>query len=98
MRETRALRDSLVPADLERLKSKLLLAVTLGGERPADRMQRIGRQWTYQRRYSTLQEELDRINAVTISDLRHVADQWPLAPITTGRMVPATPASESPSS
>jgi predicted Zn-dependent peptidase len=89
LHEIRGLRDSLVPDDLERLRSKLLLGVTLGGERPADRMQRLGRQWTYQRAYTTLQEELDRINAVTIADLRGVADAWPLAPITTGRLVPA---------
>lgn len=90
LRQTRALRDSLQQEDLDRLKSKLLLAVTLGGERPSDRMQRLGRQWTYQRTHTTLSEELERINAVTLADLRSVAEAWPLDPMTTGRLMPAT--------
>jgi predicted Zn-dependent peptidase len=88
LREIDNLVDSITPDDLERLRSKLATGVTLGGERPADRMQRIGRLWTYLRRHRTLEEELARINQVTLDELREVARAFPLRPTTTGRLLP----------
>jgi predicted Zn-dependent peptidase len=88
-KEIRNLSQSLVEDDLVRLRSKLATAVTLGGERPSDRMQRIGRMWTYLRQYRTLEDELDRINAVTLKDLREVGEAFPIMPITIGRRLPA---------
>jgi predicted Zn-dependent peptidase len=87
-REIEGLVSSLTESDLERLRNRLATAVTLGGERPADRMQRIGRLWTYLRSYRPLEEELERINGVTLRDLRAVADAFPLMPQTLGRMLP----------
>jgi len=85
--------DALVPSltddDLERFRSRFATAYTLGGERPADRMQRVGRQDATLRTYTTLEHELDRINAVTLDDLRAVAADFPLAPTTVGRLLPA---------
>lgn len=80
--------DSITPDDLERLRSKLATGVTIGGERPADRMQRIGRLWTYLGRHTTLEEELERVNSVTIDQMRQVAAEFPLRPTTVGRMLP----------
>ena len=40
-------------------------------------------------RYTTLEEELDRINRVTLADIRAVAEAFPLKPVTIGRLVPA---------
>jgi predicted Zn-dependent peptidase len=81
--------DSLDESDLERLRNKLATSVTLAGERPAGRMQRLGRQWTYLGRYMTLEEELERINAVTIDDLLAVWSAFPFAPRTVGRLLPS---------
>jgi predicted Zn-dependent peptidase len=89
MKEVDHLVGSITEADLERLRSKLATSVTLGGERPADRMQRIGRLWTALGRYTTLDQELDRINAVTIDEMRRVAAAFPLRPTTVGRLLPA---------
>lgn len=89
LREIRGLADSVTPDDLERLRNKLATGVTVGGERPADRMQRLGRLWTYLGRYTTLEEELDRINRVTLQEMRDVAAAFPLEPLTTGRLLPA---------
>ena len=52
-------------------------------------MQRIGRLWTYLRRYTPLEDELARINRVTIDELHEVAAAFPLRPTTTGRLLPA---------
>lgn len=89
-REIDNLRDSITDDDLMRLRSKMATGVTLHGERPADRMHRIGRRWTHLRQHRTLEEELDRINRVTLSDVREVIDAYPLAPTTVGRLLPRT--------
>lgn len=87
-REIAGLAASLTEQDLMRLRNKLATAVTLGGERPHDRMHRIGRLWTLLREYRTLEEELEQINAVTLADLRAVAAAYPIGNMTVGRLVP----------
>ncbi len=82
--------DSLQQEDLDRLLNKLATGATLGGERPHDRMHRLGRLWTYLGKYTTLDEELERIRRVTLKDLRAVAEAFPIKPLTIGRMMPAT--------
>jgi predicted Zn-dependent peptidase len=89
LREVDALIESVTLDDLERLRSKLATGVTIGGERPADRMQRLGRLWLYLGKYTTLEEEIERINAVTLDDLRATAAAFPLRPQTSGRLMPA---------
>lgn len=87
-KEIDGLVDSLTEDDLVRNRAKIATAVTLAGERPAGRMKRLGRVWTYSREYRALEEELDRINAVTLDDLRRVAARFPLKPTVVGRLVP----------
>lgn len=80
---------SLTPKDLEGMRNKVATSVTLAGERPSGRMQRIGRLWTYLGAHLTLEEELERINAVTLDDLRAVHAAFPFSPRTTGLLRPA---------
>lgn len=88
-REIEHLSASLTDDDLERLRNKLATGVTLAGERPSGRMQRLGRMWTYEKAYRPLEKELEAINAVTLQDLREVAAAFPFKPRTVGRMLPA---------
>ncbi len=88
MREVDRLAASVTPGDLARLRGKLATAVTLGGERPGDRMQRLGRMWTLQRTYTTLEEELDRIERVTVDQVRQVAADFPFRPVTMATLSP----------
>jgi predicted Zn-dependent peptidase len=87
-READALVDSLTEDDLERLRAKTATGATLSAERPNDMMHRIGRRWTYLRSYSPLEDELTRINQVTLDDLRDVAGAFPIKPVTVGRLLP----------
>jgi predicted Zn-dependent peptidase len=87
-RQLDELAGSLTQADLDRLLNKLATGATLGGERPHDRMHRLGRQWTYLGRYTTLDEELDKIRSVTLDDLRATAEAFPIRPVTVGRLMP----------
>jgi len=87
-RELDSLVDSLCDDDLERLRNKLATSVTLAGERPAGRMQRMGRLLPYLGSYISLEEELDAINRVSLDDLRDVAKRYPFHPRTVGRLLP----------
>jgi predicted Zn-dependent peptidase len=88
-REIDNLSASLTEDDLEKIRARAATGVTLSGERPGGRMQRLGRQWTYLGTYTTLEEELERINAVTVADIRALLEEFPLRPRTVGRLLPA---------
>lgn len=79
---------SLTEDDLARARSKIATDVTLQGELPAGRMQRLGRLWTYLGAYRSLEEELARIDAVTLDDLRAVCEAFPIQPVVTARLAP----------
>jgi predicted Zn-dependent peptidase len=81
--------DSISENDLLRLRNKAATAVTLAGERPSGRMQRLGRLWTYLHEHKTLEEELERLCSVTIDDLRAVYEKYPFSPRTQGVLMPA---------
>lgn len=83
-----ALGDAITEDDLVRVRSKIATSVTLHGELPAGRMQRLGRLWTYTAQYRSLEEELERIDAVTLDELRDVYQKYRFAPRVTGRMQP----------
>jgi predicted Zn-dependent peptidase len=80
---------SITEDDLERLRNKFATAATVGGERPNDRMQRLGRLWLHLGEYRPLEQELDRINAVTLADLRATYEAYPIKPTIVGRLMPA---------
>lgn len=87
-REMRSLRDKLRQEDLDRLLAKTITGATVSGERPHDRMHRLGRVFTYLRRYWPLEEELDQIARVTLADMQAYLDAFPLEAVTVGRLLP----------
>ncbi len=87
-RELDGVVDSIGEGDLARLRNKLATFSTLSGERPNGRMQRLGRLWSYLGSYMSLEEELDRINAVKLQDIRAVYEAYPFSPRTYGRLSP----------
>ncbi|MHC5022467.1 MAG: M16 family metallopeptidase [Planctomycetota bacterium] len=84
------LADSLTDDDLQRVRAKVATGITLSGELPAGRMRRLGRLWTYTGEHRALEDELARINAVTLDELRDVAAAFPLRPMTVGHLAAAT--------
>ena len=84
LREMDALAGSLDASELERAKARIATAVALAGERPAGRMTRLGSLWAYGIPYATLDEEMQRIAAVTLDDLRQSLRACPLRPVVTG--------------
>ena len=88
-REIAGLKDAVTAKDVERIRARVATGVTLAGEQPDGRMHRIGRQWMYQQRYTTLQDELERINRVTVADVRRLVDEFPFHPSAVGTLRPA---------
>jgi predicted Zn-dependent peptidase len=82
-------RDSLTQDDLTRLVAKAVTGATIAGERPHDRMHRLGRMYTYLRTYWPLEDELAKLARVTLDDVRDICDAFPLQPVTVGRLIPA---------
>lgn len=82
-------REPITEAEVQRAKNKLATAATLQGERPMGRMQALGTQWLYQGQIIPLEEELQRLEAVTPQDLQSLLERWPLGPWTRSRLRPA---------
>ena len=60
--------------------------MALAGERPAGRMTRLGSLWAYGLPYSALEEEMSRIERLTLDDLRTCLADHPLQPMVVGRL------------
>ncbi|MAT82261.1 MAG: peptidase M16 [Phycisphaerae bacterium] len=78
--------DSICEDDLERVRAKAATGITLHGELPAGRMQRLGRLFMTQPEWVPLEEELDRICSVSIDDIRTLAEEYPMTPVVTGHL------------
>ena len=88
-KELAGLVDSITEDDLVRARSKIATAATLHGELPGGRMRRLGRLWTYTGEYRSLEEELARIDKVSLADLRSIAEAFPPTGMTvTARLTP----------
>ncbi len=87
-RQIDGLMQTLGEDDLERVRSKIATNATVQGELPAGRMHRLGRLWTYLGEYRSLADELERINAVTLDDVRAVYEAFPFQPRVTGNLKP----------
>ena len=74
---------------MERAKNKIATTATLQGERPLGRMQAVGMQWLYQKRYSPLAVELEKMMKITIDDVRRVFQQDRFGPATILSLKPA---------
>jgi len=84
----RACAGSLTADDLARARSKIATALTIAGERPAGRMRRLGHVWTVLGRYESLEDDLRRVEALTIDDLRALIREFPLEPRTIAALRP----------
>ncbi|MSR29494.1 MAG: insulinase family protein [Phycisphaerales bacterium] len=90
VRECHLLRDSLTEDDLVRARRKIATGVAMAGESSTGRMQRLGAVMASTAEYTTLEEELARVNALSIDDLRGYLTDFPFEPMTIVRVVPTS--------
>ena len=88
--ECKNLSASLTEDDLVRARQKIATAVAVAGESPSGRMQRLGSMLASLGTFNPLEAELDRINTLTLDDLRALLNQYPFDPHVVGRVVPPT--------
>jgi len=75
--------------EVERAVSKIAMDMMLRSERPAGRMMALGGQWLYMGEYMPLEEELRRVRAVGVPELRELLERYPLSPRTVVRLTPS---------
>ena len=80
--------DGLADDEIDRAKNKMATQATLSGENPAGRMRSLGHQWTYLGEYRSLQDEIDRLMAVTRDDVLAVIRDFAFTPRTIVRLGP----------
>ncbi len=73
--------DTLTEDDLVKVVAKAETAAAVASERPAGRMQRLGSMLTTSGKYVSLEEELSKIESLTIKDLQEVAEAYPWVPL-----------------
>ncbi|MEY3022775.1 MAG: Protease 3 precursor [Planctomycetota bacterium] len=91
-RELAALVDSVDEDDLLRARARIATGAAAASERPSGRMFRLGTLWGYRSPYMPLDEEVARLAAVTIDEIRDCARRFPLVPVTRTTVVPQAPA------
>ena len=75
-------------AEVERAKNKRATDVTLRGESPLGRMNEVGHEWLYLGQYLSLEDEIERLQAVTLDDLRQTLAEFPFQPRGVLRLTP----------
>lgn len=73
-----ALKEPPSEAELSQAKSKIKSRVVLGSERPRSRLFHLGGGWQMRGDYRSIEEELQRLDRVTVDDLVRVATEHPL--------------------
>ncbi|MEL6497662.1 MAG: pitrilysin family protein [Planctomycetota bacterium] len=86
--EASKLAEHVNDADLARIRSRFATSFAVSGEKPGDIMQRIGRTWSLLGEYRTLDEELDRIQSVTVSSIQRLLAEDGIMPRTVGTLRP----------
>jgi predicted Zn-dependent peptidase len=83
LEEIDTLPEKLVQDDLDRARARIATGALIASERPLGRMNRIAACWLRQQEYVPLEEEMKRIDAITVEDLRVCADKFPITPSVT---------------
>ncbi|HEX8732069.1 MAG TPA: pitrilysin family protein [Ktedonobacterales bacterium] len=69
--------DGVQEQELRRAKDKLISATVLDGDSAYGRMRDLAYTWVTEGRLRSIQDEMDRIEAVTLTDIRRVLDRYP---------------------
>jgi predicted Zn-dependent peptidase len=82
MAELEKVKQDLDEDEVERAKNKIASSLVLSGEVPIGRMRSIGNQWMYNKRYRSLEQDMETLLAVTPQSLRDLMREFPFDPMT----------------
>jgi predicted Zn-dependent peptidase len=80
--ELEKVKKDLKDDEVERARNKIASGIVLQGESPLGRMRAIGGQWTYNKQYRSLEQDMATLNAVTPESLRQLMRDFPFDPMT----------------
>jgi predicted Zn-dependent peptidase len=80
--ELQKVKTDLKDDEVERAKNKIASSIVLQGEVPLGRMRAIGGQWTYNKEYRSLEQDMATLNAVTTESMRQLMRDFPFDPMT----------------
>ena len=87
-RELQKATDGLSEAEVVQARNKIASQLVLQSEVPLGRMRSMASQWIYNHLYRSLEEDTKALMAVTIDDLKGLARDFPLEPVTTVTLGP----------
>lgn len=78
--EIDALSGNLEQDDLDRARARIATAAAVASEKPVGRMNRMAITWLRRQEYLSIEEEMKRIDAITVEDMRRCVEKYPLRP------------------
>ena len=85
-----AMSEGVTEQELTRAKNKVLSRSVIRGERPMGRLTSLGYYWAYQKKYLTVEQEIESYQRVTREEIAQVMQRWPLQPLTIVSVGPKT--------
>lgn len=87
--EMSGLGENLKQEELDRARARIATGIALASERPSGRMHRLGSQWAYGLPPIPIEQEMNRIEKLTLKDLQDCLKEFPLNPVVVGRLLPS---------
>ncbi|MCB9030370.1 MAG: insulinase family protein [Deltaproteobacteria bacterium] len=86
----RVLREStdITQEELDRAKTKILTRMVLGGELSMGRMRALGHEWLIRERIHNLEEEIEKVKAISLTDIKSAQEQYPFDNWSEFRLIP----------
>jgi predicted Zn-dependent peptidase len=88
MKELARVKLDLSEDEVERAKNKIASSLVLSGEVPLGRMRSIGGQWTYNRDYRSLEEDMATLMALNARSLQDLMAEFTFDPMTIVKLGP----------
>jgi predicted Zn-dependent peptidase len=80
--ELERVKQDLNADEVERARNKIASSIVLQGEVPLGRMRAIGGQWIYNRRYRSLEQDMQTLMSITPQSLRDLMAEFSFSPMT----------------
>ncbi len=76
-------RNGVTEDELQLAKNKVGTRIVLRSERPMGHLSSLGHNWLIRGEYRSVEDDLEKMNSLTVADLRSLLDQFPLVNTTT---------------
>ncbi|MGE5194960.1 MAG: M16 family metallopeptidase [Deltaproteobacteria bacterium] len=81
-------RNGVSEIELEQARSKIASRIVLRSERPTGRLSSLGHNWVQRNEYRRVEDDLETLRKMKLSDIRELLDAFPLTQLTTSTVGP----------